>query len=96
MLMTHLRGQRLHAPDAGELIPAIRLECPQVVRGLQVQPEQRARAEGPGEPQRRVSSDRPLAEHDFIDPAGWYFHGVGQTRLRQLQRLEEMGGISPG
>ena len=26
MLLTPLRGQRLHAPDAGELIPAIRLE----------------------------------------------------------------------
>src|SRR5580658_115832 len=62
----------------------------QVIAGLQVQPEPLGGAEVPGQPQRGVRSDAPLAVDDLVDPAGRDIDRLGQLILAHAQRREEV------
>jgi hypothetical protein len=62
----------------------------QIVARLKVQPKTLARAEVASKSQCRVSSDRTLAMHDFVDAAWWHTDIVRKPVLRQLERLQEV------
>ena len=62
----------------------------EVVAGLQVQPEPLRSAEVPGQAQRGVRGDAPLAVDDLVDPPGRDVDRLGQLVLADSQRGEEL------
>jgi S-adenosylmethionine synthetase len=62
----------------------------EVVAGLQVQPEPLRGAEVPGQAQRGVRGDAPLAVDDLVDPPGRHVDRLGQLVLADSQRGEEL------
>src|SRR5215831_11085392 len=62
----------------------------QVIAGLQVDPEPLGGTEEPGQPQRRVGADPPLAVHDLVDPPGRNPDLLRHLVLAHPQRLEEL------
>ena len=57
--------------------------------GLQVEPEASRVAKEAAQAQRGVCSDGPLAEDDLVDPSGRNTQTLGETVLRDVERLEK-------
>ena len=67
--------QRRQALDCD---PGLCFGDPQVMSGLQVQPELRAGAEEAAKAQGGVSGDVPLPADDLADPVAWYLQATTQ------------------
>ena len=66
---------------ASRSAPSLAAAGHQIVIGLQAKEEAGRQAEIAGQAQVGVRGDRPLAEHDFVDPARRNAHGDGRARF---------------
>lgn len=62
----------------------------QIEPGLEIEPEALGGAEEPGQPERRIGADRPLAVHDLVDATGRHTEALGQAGLREAEGLEQI------
>ena len=60
----------------------------QIVHTLKVQPESGGHPKRPSDSERRVRSDGPATEYNFVDTSEGRPYGLGQTRLADSQFIQ--------